>query len=103
MSHINDFNADPRAFNQALIAEYRANGGKISRLPSGGDRMLLLTTTGARSGRSHTVPLGFARDGERLLVIASNNGASKAPAWYHNLAANPEVAVEVGTNRYGAR
>jgi deazaflavin-dependent oxidoreductase (nitroreductase family) len=96
------FNADPRAFNRNLIAEFRANGGKVTSIPSNG-RLFLLTTTGARSGQPHTVPLGFARDGDRLVIIASNNGAPKAPAWYHNLVANPEVTVEVGTDTYQAR
>jgi deazaflavin-dependent oxidoreductase (nitroreductase family) len=102
MSTMESFNADPRAFNRNLIAEFRANGGKVSSIPSNG-RLLVLTTTGARSGQPHAVPLGFARDGDRPVIIASNNGAPKAPAWYHNLAANPEVTVEVGTDRYQAQ
>lgn len=102
MSALRSFNADPRAFNRNLIAEFRANGGKVSSIPSSG-RLLVLTTTGARSGRPHAVPLGFARDGDRLVIIASNNGAPRVPAWYHNLAANPGVTVEVGTERYQAR
>src|SRR6476660_530829 len=102
MSFLESFKADPRAFNRNLIAEFRANGGKVSSIPSNG-RLFLLTTIGARSGQPHTVPLGFARDGDRLLTIASDNGAPKAPAWYHNLVANPEVTVEVGAERYQAR
>jgi deazaflavin-dependent oxidoreductase (nitroreductase family) len=102
MSALKSFNADPKAFNRTLIAEFRANGGKVSSIPSNG-RLFLLTTTGAKSGQPHTVPLGFARDGERLVIIASINGAPKAPAWYHNLVANPEVTIEVGTERYGAQ
>ena len=101
MSTMESFNADPKAFNQQLIAEFRANGGHVTSIPSNG-RLCLLTTTGARSGQPHTVPLGFARDGERLLVIASNNGAPKEPAWYHNLVAHPDVMVEVGADRYQA-
>jgi deazaflavin-dependent oxidoreductase (nitroreductase family) len=102
MSTMETFNSDPRAFNRALAEEYRANGGKVSSMPPGA-QLLLLTTTGARSGQAHTVPLGYRRDGERLIVIASNNGAPKPPAWYHNLVADPEATVEDGTERYQAR
>lgn len=102
MSTLDTFNADPRAFNQALIAEFRANGGKVGRyLPDA--QLLLLTTTGARSGRPHTTPLGYRRDEDRLIVIASNNGAPSPPDWYHNLVVHPEATVEVGAGRYRAR
>ncbi len=66
------------------------------------DGLLLLTTTGAKSGQSRTTPMMFHRDGDRLLVIASNIGAAKHPDWYVNLVANPHVAVEVGAERFEA-
>lgn len=67
-----------------------------------GRPLLLLTTTGARSGRRRTTPLMYHPDGERLIVIASNAGAPKHPDWYRNLAADPAVTVEVGPDTYGA-
>lgn len=102
MSLLETFKNDPQAFNRALAAEFRANGGKVASMPPGA-QLLLLTTTGARSGQPHTVPLGYRPDGDDLIVIASNNGAPKPPAWYHNLVANPETTVEVGTARYQAQ
>jgi deazaflavin-dependent oxidoreductase (nitroreductase family) len=82
--------ADMRAHNQKVIEEFRANGGA-------GDRpLLLLTTTGVRSGARRTTPMMYVPDGDRLLVIASNAGAPKHPDWYRNLAADPRVTVEVG-------
>jgi deazaflavin-dependent oxidoreductase (nitroreductase family) len=86
-------------FNQRVIHEFRANQGKVSgqlaRMP-----VLLLTMTGAKSGRTITTPLVYTTDGERLVVIASFAGAPKHPAWYHNLLAHPESTVEVGTERF---
>jgi deazaflavin-dependent oxidoreductase (nitroreductase family) len=68
-----------------------------------GRRLLLLTTTGAKTGRPHTAPMMYIPDGERLLVIASNIGAPSHPDWYRNLVANPGVTVEVGDRTYAAR
>ena len=86
-------------FNQRVIHEFRANQGKVSgqlaNMP-----VLLLTMTGAKSGRTITKPLVYTTDGERLVVIASFAGAPKHPAWYHNLLAHPEATVEVGTERF---
>ena len=62
-----------------------------------GTPLLLLHTTGARTGRARVNPLGYLRDGERLVVFAANGGAPANPDWYHNLVANPEVTVEVGS------
>jgi deazaflavin-dependent oxidoreductase (nitroreductase family) len=63
---------------------------------------VLLTTTGAKSGKPHTTPLVYLQDGDRVVVFASMGGAPKNPAWYHNLRAHPEVTVEVGTEKYSA-
>ena len=86
-------------FNQRVIREFRANHGRVSgqlaQMP-----VLLLTMTGAKSGRTITTPLVYTTDGERLVVIASFAGAPKHPAWYHNLLAHPEAMVEVGTERF---
>jgi deazaflavin-dependent oxidoreductase (nitroreductase family) len=89
-------------FNTQVIEEFRANGGRVGG-PFEGGRLLLLTTTGARSGAPHTTPLGYLPDGlERVLVIASAGGAPKNPAWFHNLVANPRVTVESGAFKYEA-
>ncbi|NDL60477.1 nitroreductase family deazaflavin-dependent oxidoreductase [Phytoactinopolyspora mesophila] len=89
-------------FNDKIIEEFRANGGKV-----GGDfegaPMLLLTTTGAKTGLLRTSPLVYTRDGDRFVVIASNGGADSHPAWYFNIVANPVVTVEVGTEKLEAK
>jgi deazaflavin-dependent oxidoreductase (nitroreductase family) len=92
---------DMRAFNEALVAEFRANGGKLSGQLANSS-LLLLTTTGARSGRPRVTPLGYVRDGERYAVIAANDGAPRHPDWYHNLLAHPQVVVEIGAERFDA-
>ena len=89
-------------FNHNLIAEYRANGGHVTGQFAGAP-LLLLTTTGAKSGQPRTAPVAYTADGDRLLVIASKGGAPTHPDWYHNLVANPEVTVEVGTETFSAR
>ncbi|MEV0321751.1 nitroreductase/quinone reductase family protein [Streptomyces sp. NPDC050658] len=91
----------PMSFNQSVIEEFRANGGKVGGPFEGGD-LLLLTTVGARSGEQTTVPLGYVRDGELLLVVGSNLGSSRHPAWYHNLLAHPAVTVEIGDDAFEA-
>jgi deazaflavin-dependent oxidoreductase (nitroreductase family) len=89
-------------YTRSVITEFRANHGRVSG-PFEGARLLLLTTTGARSGRPHTVPLGYLPDGgERVLVVASAGGRPRHPAWYHNLLAHPVVTVEDGTFTYRA-
>nr|MDT0657936.1 nitroreductase/quinone reductase family protein [Micromonospora sp. DSM 115978] len=89
------------SFNQQVIDEFRANQGRVGG-PFEGARLLLLTTTGARSGKPHTTPVGYLPDGERIIVIASAGGAPNHPAWYHNLAAQPRVTVEDGYFTYPA-
>jgi deazaflavin-dependent oxidoreductase (nitroreductase family) len=88
---------DIKAYNRQLIDQFRAAGGELGERP-----LLLLTTTGARSGRAHTTPLMFVPDGDRLLVIASNAGASRDPDWYGNLQATPQVTVEAAGEVYAA-
>ncbi|KUM72257.1 nitroreductase/quinone reductase family protein [Streptomyces curacoi] len=93
----------PNDFNQPIIDEFRANKGRVGGYFEGA-RLLLLTTTGARTGRPHTTPVGYLPDGDgRVLVIASAAGAPKHPAWFHNLVANPRVTVESGTFTYEAQ
>ncbi|MGW4460950.1 nitroreductase/quinone reductase family protein [Micromonospora sp. NPDC004704] len=89
-------------FNQQVIDEFRANGGRVGGYFEGA-RLILLTTTGARSGAAHTTPLGYLPDGgERILVIGSAGGGPKHPAWFHNLVADPRVTVEDGVFVYDA-
>jgi len=90
---------DIKAVNQRVIDQFRA-GGDVEGMHR--DRLVLLTTIGARSGQPRTTPMMFHRDGDRLLVIASNMGAPKNPDWYLNLVANPQVTVEVGDETYEA-
>ncbi len=91
--------ADMKAFNAQLIAEYRANGGKLSGQMAGMNP-LLLTTTGAKSFAERTVVVGWRPYGAAVAVIASNNGADKAPLWFANLQANPVATVEVGGEKF---
>lgn len=95
-------NGAEKSFNEQIIDEFRANGGKVGG-PFEGAPMVLLTTTGAKSGRARTTPLVYTSDGDRLVIIASAAGADKHPAWFHNLVARPGVTLEVGTERYPAR
>ncbi|WP_214403026.1 nitroreductase/quinone reductase family protein [Pseudonocardia lacus] len=90
---------DITSINRAVIEQFRA-GGEVEGMHR--DRLLLLTTTGRRSGEPRTSPMMFHPDGERLLVIASNMGAAVHPAWYLNLTADPHVTVEVGDETYPA-
>ncbi len=92
---------DRNDWNRQVIEEFRANGGKVGGMWEGRP-LLLLTTTGAKSGQRRTSPVMYLRDGERLLVFASKGGAPTSPDWYHNLLAHPEVTVEVGNETYDA-
>ncbi len=94
-------NASPNDWNQAVIAEFRANSGKVGGQFAGAP-LLLLTTTGAKTGRRLTSPLMYNTDGDRLLIFASKAGAPTNPAWYHNLVANPKVTLEVGAETFDA-
>jgi deazaflavin-dependent oxidoreductase (nitroreductase family) len=91
--------AELQDVNLRVMREFRANHGRVSG-PLAHMPVLLLTMTGARSGRTMTKPLVYTTDGDRLVVIASFAGAPKHPAWYHNLLANPEATVEVGSERF---
>jgi deazaflavin-dependent oxidoreductase (nitroreductase family) len=92
---------DQNPYNRQLIEEFRAHRGK-SGGPMEGRPLLLLTTTGAKSGQLRTTPVMYIPDGDRLLVIASNAGAATHPDWYRNLVAHSEVTVEVGNETYKA-
>jgi deazaflavin-dependent oxidoreductase (nitroreductase family) len=87
-------------WNTKIIDEFRARGGKD--IPNFGDRLLLLTVKGAKTGTPRTYPLAFTRDGDKIVVAASKGGAPSHPDWYRNVVANPEVEVEIGTQRFKA-
>ncbi len=92
MTSVNDW-------NQKVIEEFRSSGGKMSGQFEGAP-VLLLTTTGAKTGRKHTTPTMYLADGECLAVFATKAGAPTNPDWYHNLVANPRATVEFGTEMF---
>ena len=92
---------DQHVYDLQLIKAFRANRGKTAG-PFAARPLLLLTTIGAKSGLPRTSPLMYIPDGDQLLVLASNFGASKHPDWYHNLLVHPNVTVEVGSETYRA-
>jgi deazaflavin-dependent oxidoreductase (nitroreductase family) len=89
-------------WNRKVIEEFRENGGKVGgmfeHMP-----LVLLKTTGAKSGETRINPLAYLDDGDRLIVFASAGGGPKHPDWYHNLVANPSVQVELGDETFPAR
>lgn len=93
--------SDRLSYNQQVIEEFRANDGVCSGRFEGMP-MILITMTGAKSGRSLCSPLVYSTDGDDPVIIASQGGAPTHPNWYHNLVANPEITVEVGTETYQA-
>ena len=86
-------------FNQAIIDEFRANGGVVGG-PFEGATLLLLHTTGAKSGQPRVSPLAYLTIDGRMIIIGSYAGAPKDPAWVHNLRAHPRAHIEVGTDAY---
>lgn len=89
------------SFNQQVIDEFRANEG-VCGGPFEGAPMILVTMTGAKSGRELCSPLVYSTDGDDHVIIASMGGAPNHPNWYYNLIANPQVTVEVGTEKFTA-
>jgi deazaflavin-dependent oxidoreductase (nitroreductase family) len=96
---MSDWRSDPEGLNEGVISEFRANGGIVGG-ELAGMQLLLLTTTGARSGEPRTTPLAYLRRGNRYLVIASNAGAARHPAWFRNLERDRRVTVEVGRETF---
>lgn len=87
-------------WNAGIIKEFRENSGKVAAF--GRQPLLLLHTTGARSGETRVKLLAYLADGDRLYVFASMGGGPNNPAWYHNILANPKVRVELGTETFDA-
>ncbi len=92
MAEVNDW-------NKKIIAEFRANDGKVSGNFEG-QTLLLLHTKGAKSGQERVNPVAYTKDGDKLVIIASKGGAPINPDWYHNVVANPQVTVEVGADQF---
>jgi deazaflavin-dependent oxidoreductase (nitroreductase family) len=85
------------AFNDDIVAQFRANGGQIVSGPLAGAPLLLMTVAGA------LVPLAYVRDGDGWVIVASAGGAAENPAWYDALTVDPEVTLELGTENVRAR
>jgi deazaflavin-dependent oxidoreductase (nitroreductase family) len=92
---------DMNDWNRRMIEEFRANAGRVGGMWEGRP-LLLLTTTGAKSGQRRTNPVMYLREGDRLFVFASKAGAPTHPDWYHNLLAHPDVTVEIDDQTYDA-
>jgi deazaflavin-dependent oxidoreductase (nitroreductase family) len=94
--------SDTNDWNKQVIEEFRANNGKVGGHFTHMD-LLLLHTTGAKSGLARINPVACMADGDRFIIIASKGGASSHPDWYYNLVANPEAIIEIGTEQFPAR
>lgn len=88
-----------KAFNKAIIDEFRSNGGKVGGQFEGAP-LLLLTTTGAKSGQPRLAPLAYLPIDGRMIILGSKAGADTNPDWVHNLRATPRAHIEVGTEAY---
>jgi deazaflavin-dependent oxidoreductase (nitroreductase family) len=93
---------DPEAFENNMIADMRAHGGKVTQGPLAGHPLLVLTMTGAKSGQPRRAILTYTRDNGDYIVAASKGGSPKDPVWLGNLRANPNVTIEVDTKTYPA-
>ena len=89
-------------YNAKIIEEFRANHGRVGGSFEGAP-LLLLRSTGARSGQERVSPMMYLADGDRYLVFASKAGAPDNPDWYHNLKANPDATIEVGDDTVDVR
>ena len=95
-----DFSSDQlKDFNSRIVAEFRANGGVVGP-PFEGATLLLLTTTGAKSGQPRLAPLAYMTIDDMMVIVGSKAGSDTNPDWVHNLRANPRAHIEVGTDAY---
>jgi len=90
-------------FGEEHVRRYRETGGEVGHIWKEGSTVLLLTTTGRRSGEPRTTPLIYARDGDRYVIVASKGGAPEHPGWYENLSKTPEVELQVRDEVFRAR
>ena len=89
-------------WNDQIIAEFRANESRVGGMFEGAP-MVLLTSTGAKTGKPHTNPVMYLPDGDRVVIFASYTGAPENPQWFKNLVANPDASAEVGTEKFKVR
>jgi deazaflavin-dependent oxidoreductase (nitroreductase family) len=94
---------DEIAWDEAILADFHEHAGQITRGRLAGANLLLMTSIGAKSGEPRLSPLGYTRDGDRYVVVGSNSGLPRQPAWLANIRANPIVSVEVGIDTFKAR
>ena len=94
--------SDYEDWNTSIINEFRANEGRVGNMFEGAP-MVLITTTGAKTGTQRVTPLMCLPDGDSIAIFASAAGAPKSPAWFHNIVANPVITVEYGTETFSAR
>ena len=90
-------------FIRLHVAVYRGSRGRIGHRVRGAPPILLLDHVGAKTGRRRAAPLGYIRDGEDIVVVASKGGYPHHPAWYHNLMANPHTTIQIGSRRLPVR
>jgi deazaflavin-dependent oxidoreductase (nitroreductase family) len=102
MPNLEDYPNDFKGYNTALIDEFRTNGGRVTGMFEGRP-VVLITTTGAKSGAKRTTPIVYTTDGDNLVIIASKGGAPTNPDWFHNVVANPDVTVELPNETFEAR
>jgi deazaflavin-dependent oxidoreductase (nitroreductase family) len=102
MPNLEDYAGDFNAYNKAVVDEFRDNGGQVTGMFAGAP-LVLITHTGAKSGKQRTSPVVYTRDGDNIVVIASKGGAPTHPDWYRNLVANPDVTVELPNEKFDAR
>ena len=91
---------DPDAWERALKADVREHGGRASNGPLAGQQLLVLTTTGAKSGEPREAIVNFHEDGDKFVIAASKGGADENPSWYYNLVAHPDATVEIGVESF---
>jgi deazaflavin-dependent oxidoreductase (nitroreductase family) len=90
-------------FGDEHVRRYRETGGEVGHIWRGGSTILLLTTTGRKSGEKRTAPLIYAQDGDRYVIVASKGGAPEHPGWYQNIEKTPEVELQVKDEVFRAR
>jgi deazaflavin-dependent oxidoreductase (nitroreductase family) len=90
-------------FGDEHVKRYRETGGEVGHVWREGSTILLLTTTGRKSGEARTTPLIYAQDGDRYVIVASKGGAPEHPGWYENLAKDPNVGLQVKDEVFPAR
>jgi deazaflavin-dependent oxidoreductase (nitroreductase family) len=92
-----------QTWNERVVDDFHRNGGKVTFAPYVGANLLLLTSTGARSGAQQVAPLGYTRDGDRYVVVGSNSGRPVNADWVVNVRAHPNVRLEIGNETFDAR